>query len=146
LSRPALLDVNLLIALLEDTHVHHQPAHDWFAGNRQRGWATCPVTENGFVRIMAQSLPNRPAERTGTLVMHLRGLCSASDHLFWPDSITLRDRERFDLSAATSRHLTDVYLAGLAHLNGGTLATFDRTIPVKTVVGASADLLEVIGP
>jgi toxin-antitoxin system PIN domain toxin len=146
LRPPALLDVNVLIALFDHTHVHHEAAHDWFADNRQRGWATCPVTENAFIRIVSQPLPGRPAAgRPGALCSHLRGLCAASDHQFWPDSISLRDTALFDLSAASSRHLTDLYLAGLARANGGVLATFDRTIPMKAVAGASPDLLEVIG-
>jgi len=145
--KPAvLLDVNVLIALFDRTHVHHEPAHDWFADNRQRGWATCPFTENGFIRIVSQPLPGRPAAgRPGALSIHLRGLCTASDHQFWPASISLRDTAVFDLSAVPSRHLTDIYLVALARANGGVLATFDRTIPLKAVVGASPDLLEVIG-
>jgi toxin-antitoxin system PIN domain toxin len=146
LSLPILLDVNLLIALFDETHVHHEAAHDWFSDNRQRGWVTCPFTENGFIRIVSQSLPGRPAvERPGALAAHLRGLCTASDHVFWSASVSLRDPKIFDLSAAPSRHLTDIYLAGLALANGGVLATFDRSIPLKAVVGASPDLLEVIG-
>ncbi len=82
----------------------------------------------------------------GALTLHLHGLCSTADHLFWPASLSLRDTSRFELSAAPTRHLTDLYLAGLAHAHGGVLATFDRNIPIKPVVGAPADLLEVLGP
>jgi uncharacterized protein len=146
LIRPALLDVNVLIALFEETHVHYQIAHDWFSENRHRGWATCPLTENGFVRIMSQPLAGRATLQPSALAMHLRGLCSTTDHLFWPASVSLRDTSRFDLSALPARHLTDVYLAGLAHANGGVFATFDRSIPTKPVVDAPPDLLEVIGP
>lgn len=145
MSRPVLLDVNVLIALFEETHVHYHAAHDWFADNRQRGWATCPLTENGFVRIMSQPLTGRATLQPAALVMRLRALCAAPDHLFWPDSVSVVDQERFDLSAVPGRYLTDAYLACLAHVNGGTLATFDRTIPLKTVVGAPSDLLEVLG-
>jgi toxin-antitoxin system PIN domain toxin len=145
-SRPALLDVNVLIALFDESHVHYQIAHDWFAGERHRGWATCPLTENGFVRVMSQPIPGRAPLQPSVLAMHLRGFCSSVDHVFWPASISLLDPDRFDLSATRGRHLSDVYLAGLAHAHGGVLATFDRTIPIKPIVGASADLLEVIGP
>lgn len=143
--KPALLDVNVLIALFEETHVHHQTAHDWFAENRGRGWATCPVTENGFLRVMSRPIQGRPVVRPGTLAGYLRGLCSAADHVFWPASISLLDSGIFELSAATQRQLTDIYLAGLAYANGGVFATFDRTIPSNTIVGASPDLLEVVG-
>jgi toxin-antitoxin system PIN domain toxin len=144
--RPALLDVNVLIALFDESHVHYQIAHDWFADERHRGWATCPLTENGFIRVMSQLIPGRAPVPPSTLGLHLRGFCASEGHVFWPASISLLDPSRFDLSAARGRHLSDIYLAGLAHAHGGVLATFDRTIPIKPVVGAPADLLEVIGP
>ena len=144
MSVPALLDVNLLIAMLDPTHVHHQLAHHWFAGNRTRGWATCPITENGLVRVLSVSMPDRPAIAPAVLATHLQTMCSDPDHVFWPDGISLADPGRFDLSAATHRQLTDIYLLGLAHANGGTLATFDRAIPFNTVVGATRETLEII--
>lgn len=140
---PVLLDVNVLIALFDPTHVHHEPAHDWFAENRSRGWATCPMTENAFVRILSRPLEGRPAERASALASHLRAFCAAADHLFWGDTISLLDSTRADLSAAPNRQLTDIYLAALAHAHGGVLATFDRAIPVAAAPGAG---LEVIGP
>jgi len=143
--KPALLDVNVLIALFDESHVHHQTAHDWFAENRRRGWATCPITENGFLRVMSRPIEGRTTVRPGTLAGYLRGLCSAPDHVFWPASISLRDSGIFELSAATQRQLTDIYLAGLAHTNGGVFATFDRMVPSNIIVGAAPDLLEVIG-
>lgn len=145
MSGPALLDINLLIAMLDPTHVHHQLAHEWFADSRGRGWATCPITENGFVRILSLAMPDRPAIAPGILATHLQTMCSDPGHVFWPDRISLSDPAQFDLSAARHRQLIDIYLLGLAHLNGGTLATFDRTIPVNTVIGATRDTLEVIG-
>jgi toxin-antitoxin system PIN domain toxin len=143
MTKPALLDVNVLIALFDPTHVHHDPAHDWFADNRSRGWATCPLTENAFVRILSRALEGRPAERPAVLASHLRALCGAADHLFWPDTISLLDTARVDLSAAPQRQLTDLYLAALAHAHGGVLATFDASIFAAAVIGAE---LEVIGP
>ena len=86
------------------------------------------------------------SERVSSLASRLKVLCNSSDHVFWPASISLMDSSLFDLSAATHRQLTDIYLAGLAHVNGGALATFDRTIPARAVIGASRDLLEVIAP
>ena len=141
-----LLDVNVLIALFDPTHVHHQLAHDWFADHRSHGWATCPLTQNGFIRILTIPSHARAAVRAVDLSKHLDSLCSAVDHEFWTDSISLLDTTRFDLSGTGHRHLTDVYLAGLAHANGGTLATFDRSIPVKAVIGAGPDALTVIRP
>jgi uncharacterized protein len=135
----------VLIALFEHTHVHHEVAHGWFAENRSRGWATCPLTENGFVRVLSRPMTGRPTERVGVLSSHLAGFCAGHDHVFWTASISLRDSTLFDLSAATHRQLADIYLAGLAHVNGGVLATFDRSIPVRTILGSKPDLLEVIG-
>ena len=143
-ARPALLDVNVLIALFDQNHIHHEIAHDWFADNRHRGWATCPITESGFVRIISNPTTGR-SERPGTIVRYLRGFCAGKGHRFWAASLSLRDHRVFDLSFATHRLLTDVYLLGLARVNGGTLATFDRAIPFKAVVDASPDVLEVIG-
>jgi hypothetical protein len=145
-SRPALLDVNVLIALFDESHVHSRIAHDWFAGERHRGWATCPLTESGFIKIMSQPIAGRAQLQPAVLGLHLRGFRSSADHLFWPASISILDTDRFDLSAVRGRHLSDTYLAGLAHAHGGVLATFDRNIPITPVLGAATDLLEVIGP
>jgi hypothetical protein len=143
-SGAALLDVNVLIALFEPGHVHHEAAHHWFADSAADGWATCPVTEAGFVRVL--SALGSAALRPGTLADHLRKFCSSPAHEFWLDALSLTDTKVFDLSFATHRNLTDVYLLGLARHKGGRLATFDRTIPLKAVVGARRGMLEVIGP
>jgi uncharacterized protein len=145
LNSPALLDANVLIALFDQDHPHHEAAHDWFADNRGRGWATCPITESALLRVLGNPRYLPAPERVSSLVGRLTALCAGSDHTFWPASLSLRDVSVFDLSAAAHRQLTDIYLAGLAHANGGVLATFDRTIPARAVVGATPDLLEVIG-
>jgi len=144
-SRPVLLDANILIALFEPDHVHHEHAHDWFTDNRSRGWATCPLTENALIRILSNPRYGSNAQRAGALVLRLRAFCAGEGHQFWAASLSLGDQTIFDLSFATHRLLTDVYLLGLAHVNGGALATFDRTVPVKAVIGAPHDVLEVIG-
>ena len=144
MSGAALLDVNVLIALFDPGHAHHEPAHDWFADNASPGWATCPVTEAGFIRVL--SALGSPALRPGTLVNRLRQFRSSPAHEFWPDTISLTDTAVFDLTFASQRNLTDVYLLGLANTRGGRLATFDRTIPLKAVVGARHGLLEIIAP
>lgn len=134
----ALLDVDVLIALLDEAHVHHAPAHAWLAAHRSRGWATCPISQNGCVRVMSQ------AKYPGALPAHeiarrLRTAVRAADHAFWADSVSLCDPRRFALDRVlTPRHLTDVYLLGLAVANGGRLATFDRTISPSAVVGAKS--------
>jgi hypothetical protein len=58
---PALLDVNVLIALLDQRHVQHEQAHGWFAAAQANGWATCPLTQNAVLRILGQPrYPNSP--------------------------------------------------------------------------------------
>ena len=140
-----LLDVNLLVALFDPDHIHHEPAHDWFADHRGEGWATCPVTESGFVRVLANPGYGGPPHRVTELVGRLRKFCASGDHEFWPDTLSLRDETMFDARfLAGHRQITDVYLLGLAKSRRGKLATFDRTIPLKAVIGAKASLLAIV--
>ena len=145
MSRTALLDVNLLVALFDPDHVHHELAHDWFADHRANGWATCALTENGFVRVLANpgygAAVNRPAE----LVRRLRLFCASGHHTFWTDTLSLRDRKIFNPSSIRGhRQVTDIYLLGLAKKTEGCLATFDRSIPLSAVVGATKDNLAIV--
>jgi toxin-antitoxin system PIN domain toxin len=142
---PALLDVNVLIALFDETHVHHEVAHDWFADEGAGGWATCPITENGFLRVMTHPRAGDGTDRD-TVFASLRRLCSRNDHVFWEDSVSLRDERIFDTSVIVShRQLTDLYLLGLAVRHKGRLVTFDAKIPVKAVKKATAKSLIVLG-
>jgi hypothetical protein len=145
-SRPALLDVNVLIALFDAGHVHHETAHDWFADNRGAGWATCALTENGFLRVLRH--PRAAVEGDyATLLGSLRAFCSSAGHAFWSETVSLRDGTLFEPSLTLShRQVTDVYLLGLATRMGGRLATFDAGIPLKAVKGASLQNLALIAP
>lgn len=143
MSRPALLDVNFLIALFDPEHVHHEPAHSWFGGHRSSGWATCPLTENGVVRILSNPAYSPSVEQPAEIARRLASFRKSGGHVFWPDDVSLCDPELFNL-AVGHRHLTDVYLLGLAVRHGGRLATFDRSIPVKAVREARPDHLAVI--
>lgn len=146
-ARVALLDVNVLVALFDSEHVHHEIAHDWFADNEGAGWATCPITENGFVRVVSNPAYGSGVRGSALIDSLMKFRTASPHHVFWPASVSLTDRGLF--SAAVSpgyRQLTDIYLVGLAHTMGGRLATFDKTIPVKAVVGAKATVLEVIAP
>jgi uncharacterized protein len=143
-TRPALLDVNVLVALFDGGHVHHDAAHDWFADNRSHGWATCAITENGFVRVLANP-KSGVSERAPAILQSLRTFCASGHHQFWPDTLSLRDG-CFNLSVGLGhQQLTDIYLLGLAAQMGAVLATFDRSIPVGAVRTASAGTLAVIG-
>jgi uncharacterized protein len=121
----ALLDVNVLIALFDIAHVHHADAFTWWTKHRNDGWASCPLTQNGFVRVISGSRYPRP------LAMALPG------HVFWPDDVSLADPKRFahDRLAGPSQ-ITDAYLLALAVQNDGRLVTFDRTIPLSAARGA----------
>ena len=137
----------MLVALFDPDHVHHELAHDWFADHRAAGWATCPVTENGFVRVVSNPRYRADAARAAVVIGHLRRFCASGDHHFWPATVSLRDETLFVVDAARGhRQLTDVYLLGLARKMGGALATFDRTIPLAAVKGIKSDQLAVIGP
>jgi toxin-antitoxin system PIN domain toxin len=141
----ALLDVNVLIALSDPSHVFNDAVHRWFALHRSDGWATCALTENAFVRITSN--PAYPGGRTtvGDATERLRDSCSDKRHSFWSESLSIREPARFQWHHVQGhRQLTDVYLLALAVSNGGRLATFDATISVRAVVGAGARHLEVI--
>jgi hypothetical protein len=145
--RVALLDVNVLVALFDPDHVHHETAHDWFAEHRAAGWATCPLTENGFIRVVTNVRFRADAPRPATVIARLRQFCASGHHRFWTEAVSFRDERRFNLSFARGHaQLTDVYLLGLAAEAGGCLATFDRTIPLGAVVGATRETLSVIAP
>jgi toxin-antitoxin system PIN domain toxin len=144
-ARVALLDINLLVALFYADHVHHELAHDWFADHRGGGWATCPVTENGFLRVAAQLSAADAALRPAAILDHLRKFRSDRHHRFWADTVSLTDRALFDQALIRGhRQLTDVYLLGLAKKMDGCLATFDAGIPLKAVTGATRSHLVVI--
>jgi hypothetical protein len=146
-SRIALLDVNLLVALFDSGHIHHELAHDWFADHRANGWATCPVTENGFIRVLSAPRQGAAPPRAAELVERLRQFCTSGHHTFWPASLSMTDEKVFRPSLMRGhRQVTDVYLLGLAIKMGGCLATLDRGIPVNAVIGATRDSLQVVSP
>jgi hypothetical protein len=134
----ALFDVNALLAVFDKTHRFHARARTWWSANSGEGWATCPITQNGFVRVMSQPAyvqTRIPIE--GAKLLHL-GL-NQPGHQFWPDDISITDASVFDHSRILGpNQITDVYLLGLAVKNGGRLVTFDRGVPISAVRGADA--------
>lgn len=140
----ALLDVNVLVALFDPDHVHHEAAHEWFSANRLHGWATCPLTENGLVRILSNAAYTGSHETTTAIRKRLDTFCSSGNHSFWPDQLSIRDERRFKLSGVTHGQITDVYLLALATEMGGRLATFDRRIPLSAAIRADQKQLEII--
>lgn len=142
-----LLDVNVLIALLDLEHPASDAVHRWLA-QWNDGIATCPIVENGAVRIMSQPAyaQGGPAIPPGNIVQRIaRMKQTALDIVFWPDAISLADSERFDpASIHGARQVTDIYLLGLAVANDASLVTLDRNIPLRTVRGAQAKHLTTL--
>jgi toxin-antitoxin system PIN domain toxin len=139
----ALLDVNVIIALLDPDHAFHERAHAWWATNLKRGWASCPLTENGVVRIMSNPNYSKKARFTpGDLIDRLRKFATQSNHEFWPRGISLSDEKIFAAERIhSSCQITDLYLLALAVEHRGRLVTFDRGIPLSSVRNAKTENL-----
>lgn len=140
----ALLDVNVLIALLDQNHIAHDSAWQWMESNIESGWATCPITQNGCLRIMSQrAYPNH--RMTREIAARLRQATDQQFHQFWPDdsSILANDTINWELLIGP-RQLTDIYLLSLAVQNTGRFVTFDTKISMEMVYGASNRHLVII--
>ena len=132
----ALLDVNVLLARFDSEHTHHQRASEWLGRHEVEGWASCPLTENGFARIVTQpSYPKGIALVSAASL--LRAQIGIPGHEFWPDSLSITDLDIFDHRRILGpSQITDVYLLALAVKHEGRLVTFDRGIPTAAVRGA----------
>jgi toxin-antitoxin system PIN domain toxin len=133
----ALFDVNMLVALVQPDHVFHGRAHAWWdAANQKNGWASCPLTQNGFIRIVSQASYERPLPSSRAIEI-LAEYTETTDHAFWADDISLLDATLFDRKRVLGpKQLTDIYLLALAVRRGGRLVTFDQAIPISAVRGA----------
>lgn len=140
----SLLDVNVLIALSDPDHVFHSVAKSWWVLNREQGWTSCPLTQNGCIRIISQpGYPNPQA--ASTVIKLLANFCADSCHTFWPDDASLLDPRQFNHSHIHGhRQITDLYLLGLAVKQGGRFVTFDSRIPLSAVHGAKKQHLLVL--
>ncbi|MDX6766830.1 MAG: TA system VapC family ribonuclease toxin [Candidatus Methylacidiphilales bacterium] len=143
----ALLDVNVLVALFDQEHTFNDLAHQWFESNRDQGWATCPLTENGLVRVLSHPrYSSRIVRSPGWVIESLRAFIRAGQHLFWPDDVSLLDSSQVDCShILSSRQITHVYLLSLAVKHQGRLVTFDEGIRTSSVPGAQPGHLCVLG-
>jgi toxin-antitoxin system PIN domain toxin len=137
-----LLDVNILIALLDQDHPYHDIAGGWFSTEGAQSWATCPLTENAVLRILGHArYPMGPGTPTGAAEL-LRDIRGFGGHVFWGDEISLLDAPQLRLAAlGTAGQVTDTYLLALAVHRGGTLATLDRRLTPHAVIGGSEALL-----
>jgi toxin-antitoxin system PIN domain toxin len=140
----ALLDVNVLIALLDADHSLHASATEWFASNAKEGWASCPITQNGCVRVMSNAAYPNPLP-VNAVVERLAGAASHDLHEFWPDDVSLLDPVAVDPARIHGpRQLTDIYLLALAAAHRGRLVTFDKGIPLDAATRAQRRNLLVI--
>jgi uncharacterized protein len=141
-----LLDVNVLIALVDPAHLQHDQAHGWFARVGRKAFATCPLTENGLIRIIGHpKYPNSPGPPS-VAVRSLTAMRSLTGHKFWPDDISVADKKFFasELLSSHSR-VTDSYLLALAYAHRGRLATMDQKLAAE-VVPDGQRALELIPP
>ena len=132
----ALLDINVLIALLDPDHSLHPRARDWFGRNAASGWASCPLTQNGCLRIMSHpGYPNPLPVRS--VVERLREATGSAYHESWADDVSLLDPRIADAGRIHGpRQLTDVYLLALAVGRAGRFVTFGASVPLSAVKGA----------
>jgi hypothetical protein len=122
----ALLDVNALIALAWDSHVHHAAMRAWFTANSPGGWATCPITESGFVRVSSNAVVLPSAIGVGAARGVLSALRAHPDHSFLTDDVSMSDSDV--PLVAGYRQVTDAHLLTLARRRGVRLVTFDARI------------------
>jgi uncharacterized protein len=140
----ALLDINVLLALFDSDHVDHERARDWLNDEIADGWASCAITQNGFVRILSQ--PNYPGPVSMSEALELlTDATSTHHHEYWSCSVSLTDDAVVDRSRIHGhRQLTDIYLLALAAANNGRFVTFDTSIPLDAVRTASKDDLVIL--
>ena len=133
----ALLDVNVLVALLDGGHLHHRAATAWLAQHERAGSASCPLTQNGCLRVL--SLPSyRNPQPPAAVAERLAKALAGPRHEFWPDTLSLLEPGRLVWPRILgSRQVTDAYLLAMAVEHGGRLVTFGRGISVAAVPGAT---------
>lgn len=140
-----LLDVNVWIALLDGAHIHHPHVLAFFEQPSLK-IATCPLVENGVIRVL-----NLPAySKFGPVGFDkvsnkLNEICQSFDHEFWPDSLSLRNADLVDWSRVLGHNqITDIYLLALAKAHQGCLATLDHRVALSAVIGATAKNLRLL--
>ena len=142
----ALLDTNVLIALLDPAHTFHAVTARWFRDHAGDGSATCPTTENGFVRIVTHTSYPQPVTVADALET-MRHASRQAAHTLWPDDITVTDHAIVDgTHLLSSGQVTDTYLLGLAVRHDGCLVTLDRRVDVAAARGTSPSRLIAIKP
>jgi toxin-antitoxin system PIN domain toxin len=140
-----LLDVNVLIALIDPGHVSHEAAHSWFSREGRYAWATCPITQNGVIRIVGdRRYPNSPGTPSAVAVI-MRRIVDLPGHVFWADDISLIGGRVDCTRLLTAGQVTDSYLIALALSKDGRLATFDRRISTAAIETGAAAVHQIEG-
>ena len=137
----ALLDVNVLIALLDPRHVHHEPAHRWFEGEAIHGWATCPLTQNAILRILGNPrYPNSPGGPAAVMPL-LESMLAHPSHVFWPDALSWTGHALLEPQLLLHHgQITDTYLLALAVHHRGRLVSLDARLTTRPVPGGERAL------
>ncbi len=140
----ALLDINVLLALLDADHVDHARARRWLSAEIGHGWASSAVTENGFVRVMSQPQYPSPVP-AAEAIRRLRRATATEHHAFWPCDLSLLDDRVIEPTRVHGpRQVTDAYLLALAASRRGRFVTFDRNVPLEAVPAAREENLVVL--
>jgi len=140
-----LLDVNALIALISPLHIHHDRMQNWFLENASDGWATCPITENGAIRVISQRSFATGPYTLSEAAEAVRSLLKSfsKSHRFWWDDVSLTDESLFLIKHIIGpKQVTDAYLLGLAAKHNAKLVSFDRSLPWQAIRNGTARLIE----
>lgn len=139
----ALFDVNVLLALIDQDHIFHARTRAWWAHEQRHGWASCPLTQNGFLRVISQRSYLSPRSIGDALGM-LKAATARPDHEFWPDDISILDGDVAHAHLLGPKQITDVYLLALAVRHGGRFVTCDRRISHKASTSAASSNLVIL--
>lgn len=141
-----LFDVNVLLAIADENHVFHTAIHHWLSTQKNKRWATCAITECGFIRVISQPAYRGERREAPAAIRFLRLMKAGADwtHDFWPDSVSITDAAVVnEARVAGPRQITDLYLAALAFSRQSRLVTFDTGIPWHIIPGAGSSLIEI---
>jgi len=140
-----LLDVNVLISFLDENHKHHAATMGWWSQNEDP-WASCPITQNGYLRIVTQEKYSNTIS-FNEAIKKLTQVVSSPGHEFLPDNISLLDQQLFVYKHVQGpKQLTDIYLLALSVSHGARLVTLDPGVPHVAVQQATNDSVYVIRP
>jgi len=139
-----LLDINVLIALVDPWHVFHLAATEWMVSKSDEKWATCPLTENGFLRVFGHPLYENGPGSPAAALPFLRQMYASPGHVFWKLDLSFVTGKTFQsLERIGPSQITDLYLLGLAAKRGGRFSTFDTRVQPDAVQHGE-NYLEVI--